>query len=216
MLKLYFYECLGTLNFSGLLNASNFMLPCIKQHSHIRAQKFHSYIILLVQLSLRQKTKAEANQNNIFKKQSFPVFPIYFIQYLLIIIQHLIFFNVLEFYKQLLFILEKSVVVKNSRGVEKYSYINFILTPWTMSSWQMLMKINLPKINRLITHIFMQKQPQNLFYTFLPMSLTIKYAQFSILNFQSLTWQCYPSQKEIQSYSLFVLFPKSFLSKTRS
>ena len=49
------------------------MLPCIKQHSHIRAQKFHSYIILLFQLSLKQKTEAEANQNNI-KKKSFPVF----------------------------------------------------------------------------------------------------------------------------------------------
>lgn len=47
MLKLYFYECQGTLNFSGLLNASNFMLPCIKQHSHIRALRFHSCIMLL-------------------------------------------------------------------------------------------------------------------------------------------------------------------------
>lgn len=74
MLKLYFYECLGTLNFSGLLNASNFMLPCIKQHSHIRAQKFHSYIILLFQVpnKKKKKTKAETNENSIFK--SFPIF----------------------------------------------------------------------------------------------------------------------------------------------
>lgn len=116
MLKLYFYECLGTLNFSGLLNASNFMLPCIKQHSHIRAQKFHSYIILLFQLPNKKKKKeAEANQNNIFK--SFPVFSHWINT---IAVNKCIVFDFLKafwnFFEQILFILkkEKCIVASNS------------------------------------------------------------------------------------------------------